>query len=107
MLYGSLELSYSNYNAANYTITRCNLYFIKENTVSIALGNLTINSYIPDFSKSACNDSTCASHEKGIFMVEDDYGTSLAYGLRPVINLKNTLKFSGDGTKNNPYVPSL
>ena len=40
-------------------------------------------------------------------MVEDDYGTSLAYGLRPVINLKNTLKFSGDGTKNNPYVPSL
>ena len=40
-------------------------------------------------------------------MVEDDYGTSLAYGLRPVINLKNTLKFSGDGTKNNPYVLSL
>ena len=98
---------YSNYNAANYTITRCNLYFIKENIVNIALGNLTINSYITDFSKSACDASTCESHEKGIFMVEDDYGTSLAYGLRPVINLKNTLKFSGDGTKNNPYVLSL
>ncbi len=99
--------SYSNYNATNYTRTICNLYFIKESTISIVLGNLTINSYIPDFSKSACDDSTCESHEKGIFMVEDDYGTSLAYGLRPVINLKNTLKFSGDGTKNNPYVPSL
>ena len=101
------RVNYSNYNAANYTITRCNLYFIKENIVNIALGNLIINSYITDFSKSACDASTCESHEKGIFMVEDDYGTSLAYGLRPVINLKNTLKFSGDGTKNNPYVPSL
>ena len=99
--------NYSNYNATNYARTICNLYFIKESTISIALGNLTINSYIPDFSKSACDASTCESHEKGIFMVEDDYGTSLAYGLRPVINLKNTLKFSGDGTKNNPYVPSL
>ena len=27
--------------------------------------------------------------------------------VRPVINLKSTLKFTGDGTKSNPYVPSL
>ena len=102
------RVNYSNYNATNYTRVRCNLYFIKEITVSIALDNLTINSYNPDISKSACNDSTCESHEKGIYMAQDDdYGTSLAYGLRSVINLKNTLKFSGDGTKNNPYVPSL
>ena len=33
--------------------------------------------------------------------------TSVPSGLRPVINLKSTLKFTGDGTKNNPYVPSL
>lgn len=37
----------------------------------------------------------------------DDRDTTIARGLRPVINLKNTLKFTGDGTKNNPYVPSL
>ena len=37
----------------------------------------------------------------------DDSNTSDTLGLRPVINLKNTLKFTGNGTKNNPYVPSL
>ena len=37
----------------------------------------------------------------------DDSSTYNAGGLRPVINLKNTLKFSGDGTKNNPYIPNL
>ena len=37
----------------------------------------------------------------------DDHGTIATYGLRPVINLKNTLKFTGEGTKNNPYIPNL
>ena len=37
----------------------------------------------------------------------DDGNTSYLLGLRPVINLKGILKFTGDGTKNNPYVPSL
>ena len=37
----------------------------------------------------------------------DDSSTYFSYGLRPVINLNSILKFTGDGTKNNPYVPSL
>ena len=36
-----------------------------------------------------------------------DNGTNGTLGLRPVINLKSTLKFTGDGTKTNPYVPRL
>ena len=28
-------------------------------------------------------------------------------GIRPVINLKGTLKFTGDGTKNNPFIPNI
>ena len=84
---------YSNYNATDYTRTRCNLYF--ENTskvVSTALGNINVNTYIPDFSKSACNDSTCESHEKGIFMTEDDDGTSYYY--RGSVE-NNYVKFAG------------
>ena len=37
----------------------------------------------------------------------DDTAIGITLGLRPVINLNSTLKFTGDGTKNNPYVPSL
>ena len=84
--------NYSNYNATDYTRTRCNLYFVKESTVSTALGNLTVNSYSPDFSKSACDDSTCESHEKGIFMTEDDDGTSYYY--RGSVE-NNYVKFAG------------
>ena len=86
------DIDYSNYNATGYTRTRCNLYFVKEGTVSTALGNLTINSYTPDFTKSACDDSTCESHEKGIFMAEDDDGTSYYY--RGSIE-NNYVKFAG------------
>ena len=84
--------NYSNYNAVNYTRVRCNLYFIKESIVSTALGNLTVNSYTPDFSKSACDDSTCESHEKGIFMTEDNEGTSYYY--RGSVE-NNYVKFAG------------
>ena len=35
----------------------------------------------------------------------DDNFSMNSFGLRPVINLKSTLKFTGDGTKNNPYIP--
>ena len=84
--------NYSNYNAANYTRVRCNLHFIKESTVSTALGNLTVNSYTPDFSKSACDDSICESREKGIFMTEDNEGTSYYY--RGSVE-NNYVKFAG------------
>ena len=84
--------NYSNYNAIDYTRVRCNLYFVKESTVSTALGNLMVNSYTPDFSKSACDDSTCESHEKGIFKTEDDDGTSYYY--RGSVE-NNYVKFAG------------
>ena len=68
---------YHNYNATDYTRTRCNLYFEKTSKiVSTVLGNIEVNSYTPDFSKSACDDSTCESHEKGIYETLDDDGTS-------------------------------
>ena len=86
------DIDYSGYNATNYTRTRCNLYFVKEDTVSTALGDLTVNTYIPDFSKSACDDSTCESHENGIFMAEDDDGTSYYY--RGSVE-NNYVKFAG------------
>ena len=86
------DIDYSGCNATDYTRTRCNLYFVKESTVSTALGDLTINSYTPDFTKSACDDSTCESHEKGIFMAEDDDGTSYYY--RGSIE-NNYVKFAG------------
>ena len=83
---------YHNYNATDYTRTRCNLYFVKESTVSTALGDLTINSYTPDFTKSACDDETCESHEKGIFAAEDDNGISYYY--RGSVE-NNYVKFAG------------
>ena len=86
------DIDYSGYNATDYTRTRCNLYFVKESTVSTVLGDLTVNSYTPDFSKSACDDSTCESHEKGIYEALDDDGTSYYY--RGSVE-NNYVKFAG------------
>ena len=86
------DIDYSDYNATDYTRTRCNLYFAKESTVSTVLGDLIVNSYTPDFTKSACDDSTCESHEKGIFAAEDDDGTSYYY--RGSVE-NNYVKFAG------------
>ena len=71
---------YHNYNATDYTRTKCNLYFEKTSkVVSTAIGNIEVNTYTPDFSKSACDDAACESHEKGIFAAEDNDGTSYYY----------------------------
>ena len=86
------DIDYSGYNATDYTRTRCNLYFAKESTISTVLGDLTINSYTPDFTKSACDDSTCESHEKGIYETLDDDGTSYYY--RGSVE-NNYVKFAG------------
>ena len=89
----TFEANYSNYNATDYTRTRCNLYFEKTSkVVSTALGNLTVNSYTPDFSKSACNNELCESHENGIYMAEDNDGTSYYY--RGSVE-NNYVKFAG------------
>ncbi len=71
--------NYENYNATDYTRTKCNLYFTKTKTVNTVLGDLSVYTYTPDFTKSACDDATCESHEKGIFETTDDDGTSYYY----------------------------
>ena len=89
----TFQANYSNYNATDYTRTRCNLYFEKTSkVVSTALGNINVNTYTPDFSKSACDDSTCESHEKGIYETQDDDGTSYYY--RGSVE-NNYVKFAG------------
>ena len=71
--------NYSNYTKTDYTRTKCNLYFTKTKTVSTVLGDLEVYTYTPDFTKSACDDATCESNEKGIFETTDDDGTSYYY----------------------------
>ena len=71
--------NYSNYTKTDYTRTKCNLYFIKTKTVSTVLGDLEVYTYTPDFTKSACDDEACESHEKGIFETTADDGTSYYY----------------------------
>ncbi|HIR74879.1 TPA: hypothetical protein IAB95_05225, partial [Candidatus Ventrenecus avicola] len=70
---------YSGYTTTDYSRTKCNLYFTKTKTVSTVLGDLDVYTYTPDFTKSACDDATCESHEKGIFETTDDDGTSYYY----------------------------
>ena len=72
--------NYSGYNATDYTRTKCNLYFkTGTKTVSTSLGNLSVYTYTPDFTMSACDDVTCESHEKGVFETTDDEGTTYYY----------------------------
>ena len=85
---------YHNYSATDNTRTKCTLYFNKTaKTVKTALGNIEVNSYTPDFTKSACDDSTCESHEKGIFETTDNDGNPTYYYRGSVEN--NYVKFAG------------
>ena len=43
----TFEANYSNYNATDYTRTKCNLYFKKTKTVSTVLGDLEVYTYDP------------------------------------------------------------
>ena len=84
---------YHNYNVTDYTRTKCDLYFEKTSkVVSTAIGNIEVNTYMPDFSKSACDDENCESHEKGIYETQDDDGTSYYY--RGSVE-NNYVKFAG------------
>ena len=38
-----------------------------------------MNSYTPDFTKSACDDTSCESHEKGIYETTDTDGKPTYY----------------------------
>ncbi len=85
---------YHSYNAIDNTRTKCTLYFNKTaKTVKTALGNIEVNTYVPDFTKSACDDASCESREKGVFETTDYDGNPTYYYRGSVEN--NYLKFAG------------
>ena len=85
---------YHNYNETDNTRTKCTLYFNKTSkTFSTALGNIEVNTYTPDFTKSACDDESCESHEKGIYETTDYDGNPTYYYRGSVEN--NYVKFAG------------
>ena len=85
---------YTSYSATTNTRTKCTLYFNKTSkTVKTTLGNIEVNSYTPDFTKSACDDSSCESHEKGIYETTDTDGNPTYYYRGSVEN--NYVKFAG------------
>ena len=88
------KVNHKNYSATANTRTKCTLYFNKTaKTVKTALGNIEVNSYAPDFTKSACDDSSCESHEKGIYETTDTDGNPTYYYRGSVEN--NYVKFAG------------
>ena len=85
---------YHNYSATTNTRTKCTLYFNKTaKTVKTALGNIQVNTYTPDFTKSACDDTSCESLEKGIYETTDTDGKPTFYYRGSVEN--NYVKFAG------------
>ena len=86
------EGDYSNYQRGTNKRTKCDLYFIKNKTVETALGELSVYPYTPDYTKSACDDIACESHEKGIYETTDEEGTSYYY--RGSVE-NNYLEFAG------------
>ena len=86
------EGDYSNYQRGTNKRTKCDLYFIKNKTVETALGELSVYPYTPDYTKSACDDIVCESHEKGIYETTDEEGTSYYY--RGSVE-NNYLEFAG------------
>ena len=88
------KVNHKNYSATTNTRTKCTLYFNKTSkTVSTVLGNIEVNSYTPDFTKSACDDESCESHEKGIYETTDYDGNPTYYYRGSVEN--NYVKFAG------------
>ena len=85
------DADYSNYQETNKR-TKCTLYFVKNQTVSTALGEISVYPYTPDFTKSACDDEACESHEKGIYQMTTDTGTTYYY--RGSVE-NNYLEFAG------------
>ena len=86
------DADYSNYQNETNKRTKCDLYFIKNKTVETALGKISVYPYTPDFTKSACDDEACESHEKGIYQMTTDTGTTYYY--RGSVE-NNYLEFAG------------
>lgn len=82
------------YNTTTNTRTKCTLFFNKTaKTISTALGNIEVTTYTPDFTKSACDDDSCESHENGIYETAD-YDGNPTYYYRGSVE-KNYVKFAG------------
>lgn len=64
-------------NPGNGKRVKCNVDFKSQETKTISGITFKLNTFSPDYSKSAC--STCESTEAGVFAAEDDYGTSYYY----------------------------
>ena len=64
-------------NSGNGKRVKCNVEFKSQETKTISGIAFKLNTFSPDFSKSACN--SCESTESGVFAAEDDYGTSYYY----------------------------
>lgn len=64
-------------NNGNGSRVKCKVAFTTQETKTISGITFNLNTFSPDFSKSACSD--CKSIEAGIFAAEDDYGTSYYY----------------------------
>lgn len=64
-------------NPGNGKRVKCNVDFKSQETKTISGITFKLNTFSPDFSKSAC--STCESTESGVFTAEDDYGISYYY----------------------------
>lgn len=64
-------------NMGNGSRVKCKVAFTTKETKTISGITFNLNTFSPDFSKSACSD--CESKEAGVFAAEDDYGTSYYY----------------------------
>ena len=64
-------------NMGNGSKVKCKVAFTTQETKTISGITFNLNTFSPDFSKSACSD--CESKEAGVFAAEDDYGTSYYY----------------------------
>ena len=64
-------------NMGNGSRVKCKVAFTTQETKTISGITFKLNTFNPDFSKSACSD--CESKEAGVFAAEDDYGTSYYY----------------------------
>ena len=64
-------------NMGNGSRVKCKVAFTTQGTKTISGITFNLNTFSPDFSKSACSD--CESKEAGVFAAEDDYGTSYYY----------------------------
>ena len=64
-------------NMGNGSRVKCKVAFKTQETKTISGITFNLNTFSPDFSKSACSD--CESKEAGVFAAEDDYGTSYYY----------------------------